>query len=318
MISMKLNDRISHVADTEVARPEALSSGKNLLPAVVVGAAGPCGLGVVRSLSRAGIPVILADPNPAEPAMHTRFARKHIISKLAGRPLIEDLLALNATIGGPSVLFLTNDEAVMTVSEFRGELEGHYRFRMPCHACLTSLMHKPSFHQLGERHGFPLPRSIFIRNQCDFVALASLRFPCIVKPAAKSPEYLRQFARAYKVHAKEEAEAICSRILRVMPDLVVQEWIQGGDENIYFCLQYVAADGRAVCSFTGRKLSIWPRNVGETASCTAAPEAHAILGPLTEEFFRKVRLHRHGQCRIQKGRKYQQIPHGRANRRRGG
>jgi D-aspartate ligase len=35
-------------------------------------------------------------------------------------------------------------------------------------------------------------------------------------------------------------------------------------------------------------LTIWPPDVGETASCTAAPDAHAIVGPLTEAFFRKV------------------------------
>jgi D-aspartate ligase len=281
--------RTCALEDARADRTKALiSSSHRSVPAVVVGAAGPCGLGVVRSLSRADIPVILADPNPVAPAMHTRLARKHVISSLAGRPLIEDLLALSATIDRPSVLFLTNDEAAMAVSKFRGELEGHYRFRLPSHDCLTSLLHKQSFQQLAERYGFPVPRSTFVRRPSDFGALANLRFPCIVKPAVKMAEYLQLFARAYKVHSKEEAEAVCSSILPVAPDLMVQEWIEGGDDAIYFCLQYGAADGQAVCSFTGRKLTIWPPDVGETASCTAAPDAHAILGPLTEAFFRKV------------------------------
>jgi len=262
--------------------------GNNSVPAVVVGAAGPCGLGVVRSLGKANIPIFLVDPNPAEPAMRTRFAQKRIISALSGRTLIDDLLALRTAIGRPSVLFLTNDEAAMTVSEFRRELEGHYRFSLPSHDCLTSLLQKHRFQQLAEAYGFPVPRSANIRSPSDFDKLANLRFPCIVKPTAKSAEYLRQFARAYKVHSREEAEAACSNVLPVAPDLVVQEWIEGDEDDIYFCLQYGAADGHAVCSFTGRKLTIWPRDVGETASCTAAPEAHAIVGPLTEAFFRKL------------------------------
>jgi D-aspartate ligase len=275
--------------DAEFDRTEALiSSGNRSVPAVVVGAAGPCALGVVRSLAKAKIPVILADPNLAAPAMHTRFARKHVISALAGRPLIEDLLALSDTIGRPSVLFLTNDEAAMAVSEFRSELGGRYRFRLPSHECLTSLLHKQNFQELAEKYGFPVPRSAFVRKPSDFGALANLRFPCIVKPVVKIAEYLRLFERAYKVHSKEEAEAACSSILSVAPELVVQEWIEGNDDDIYFCLQYGAADGHAVCSFTGRKLTIWPPDVGETASCTAAPDAHAIVGPLTEAFFRKV------------------------------
>jgi D-aspartate ligase len=275
--------------DAQADRSVALiSSGNRSVPAVVVGAAGPCGLGVCRSLARANVPVILADPSPTAPAMHTRFARKHVISALAGRPLIEDLLALSDDIGRQSVLFLTNDEAAMAVSEFRRELEGHYRFRLPSHECLTSLLHKQNFQQLAEKYGFPVPRSAFIRGSSDFAALANLRFPCIVKPAVKMAEYLRLFARAYKVYSREEAEAMCSSILPVAPELLVQEWIEGDDDDIYFCLQYGTTDGDAVCSFTGRKLTIWPPDVGETASCTAAPEAHEIIAPLTEAFFRKV------------------------------
>ena len=277
------------VADSGTDHSEALiSSGDHRFAAVIVGASGPCALGIVRSLSQGGIPVILADPNPALPAMRTRFARAHVISALAGRPLVEDLLTLSATLGGPSVLFLTTDEAATTVSEFRGELEGHYRFRLPSHDCLTSLMHKQGFQQLAEKHGFPVPRSAFIQNPSDFSALENLQFPCIVKPTVKNAEYARLFARAYKVHSREEAETACSCILPIASDLVVQEWIEGDDNDIYFCLQYGAADGAAICSFTGRKLTIWPPDVGETASCTSAPDAHAIVGPLTEAFFCKV------------------------------
>ena len=70
--------------------------------------------------------------------------------------------------------------------------------------------------------------------------------------------------------------------------IVVQEWIEGPDTELYFCLQYVGAGGDSVCSFTGRKLSIWPPDVGVTASCTAAPEARSILQSLTDAFFRQL------------------------------
>ena len=43
-----------------------------------------------------------------------------------------------------------------------------------------------------------------------------------------------------------------------------------------------------MCSFTGRKLSIWPPDVGLTASLTAAPDVRHILQPLTEAFFERV------------------------------
>jgi D-aspartate ligase len=259
------------------------------IPAVVVGASGACGLGVVRSLTRADVPVILLDTDSAAPAMQSRFARKRVISALSGPLLVKELLALSAALGGPAVLFLTSDEAVLTVSEFRGALEGNYRFRPPRRDLLSSLMHKTSLQKWAEEHDFLVPRCVRVEHLADLRQLETLRFPCIVKPAIKNADYVaRHFARAYKVAAIQDAEAICRGILSVAPGLVVQEWIEGASSDIYFCLQYRACTGTTLCSFTGRKLRIWPPDVGTTASCTAAPEVQPILQPLTEAFFRAV------------------------------
>jgi predicted ATP-grasp superfamily ATP-dependent carboligase len=273
---------------TEHAGPQ-VQSARRYIPAVVVGAAGPCGLGIVRSLAAGGIPVVLADPNPAEPAMHTRLARKHLISALSGRGLVDDLLALRQTFDDSPILFLTSDEAVATVSEYRSELAGQYRIRLPSHDCVMSLMDKTSFQRQAEERGFPVPRAVRIKHPSDLSALDGLQFPCIVKPSVKSAEYIRhRLERAYKVESREHAVAVCCRILPIIADVLVQEWIEGGDENLYFCLQYCAGGGQAVCSFTGRKLSIWPPEVGITASCTVAADAHPKLQPLTESFFQSV------------------------------
>ena len=117
---------------------------------------------MVRSLGRADIPVILLDENAFSPAMHSVYGHKVVISRLSGAPMVKELLALAAAIAGPAVLFLNSDDAVLTVSEYRSELENNYRFRLPSHACLTSLIDKTSFQQLAEEHGFPVPRSVTI------------------------------------------------------------------------------------------------------------------------------------------------------------
>jgi D-aspartate ligase len=259
------------------------------IPAVIIGDRGPGTLGMVRSLGRADIPVILLDENAFSPAMRSVYGRKVVISRSSGVPLVKELLELAAAIAGPAVLFLNSDDAVLTVSEYRAELENYYRFRLPSHACVTSLINKMSFQQLAEEHGLPVPRSITIGHIGDLSRLAELRFPCIVKPMRGTANYTKaQFARGYKVTSPKQAEGVCHRILAVVQGLVVQEWIAGPDTEIYFCLQYRATDGATVCSFTGRKLSIWPPDVGVTASCTAAPEARPVLQPLTEEFFKRV------------------------------
>jgi transposase len=77
-------DRFAALRKVRFARP----------PAVIVGAAGACGLGVLRSLHAAGIPVVLLDTNAAAPAMHSRQAYKVVVRALTGRAQFEYLLAL--------------------------------------------------------------------------------------------------------------------------------------------------------------------------------------------------------------------------------
>ncbi len=259
------------------------------IPAVVVSGRGPGTLGVVRSLGRAGVPLILIDDDSQAPAMHSRYGQKVMVSEARGEPLVKCLLTLAARIAGPAVLILNSDDAVLTVSQHREALAQHFLFRLPPHACLTSLMHKTEFHQLAEAHGFPVPRSITVRNITDLRRLVELRFPCIVKPTRWTPEYVKsRLARGYKVSSRREAEDVCSPILAAVPSLVIQEWIEGPHTELYFCLQYRGAEGTIVSSFTGRKLSIWPPDVGTTASCTAAPDEHPRLHALTDAIFRGV------------------------------
>lgn len=257
-------------------------------PAVIVGAAGACGLGVLRSLRAAGIPVVLLDTNAAAPAMHSRQAYKVVVRALTGPALIEDLLALRRCFDEAPVLFLTSDETVLTVSQYRAELADSYRIRLPQHDRLVALIHKAGFQQLAEEHGFPVPRSVTVDNRSDLGMLDGLRFPCVIKPTIKTAQYFDgKFERGYRVGSAGEAREVCGRVLAAVPGVVVQEWIEGPDSEIYFCLQYRGTGG-TVASFSGRKLSIWPPGVGMTASCTAAPEVHATLHPLTEAFFAKM------------------------------
>jgi len=259
------------------------------VPAVVVGGTDNCGgLGVVRSLGQAGVPVIAVDSEITAPALHSRYARKVIMPELSGYSFVQNLLTLQAVLNSRPVLFLTSDEAALTVSEYRAELQRKYRLRLPEHDRLASLMKKNDFQRLAIEHGFPIPCSVRIRSANDLGSLAGLNFPAVVKPSVKTEDYLTHgFERGYPVASLEQADSVIRRILPVLPDLIVQEWIEGPDSAIYFCLMYRGSDG-PVSSFTGRKLSIWPSGVGTTASCTSALGAHDELHRLTEAFFAAV------------------------------
>jgi predicted ATP-grasp superfamily ATP-dependent carboligase len=256
-------------------------------PAIVLGA-GINGLGVARSLARARVPVWLADTDARRAEMHTRVAKPLQVPALLGETLIEALQRLGATqfSGMRPVLLLTQEETVKTVSQYRDRLAPHFRFSLPAPEVVDALLHKHGFQRLAEQLGEPIPPLVHVRSPEDLPLLEKLRYPVVVKPGERHAAYGRQFKKAYRVESAQDAAELVSRILAVMPDVVVQEWIEGRDSDIYFCLQYLDRQGRAVASFTGRKIRSWPPQVGGTASCTAAPESHAELSALTANFFR--------------------------------
>ncbi|MGH8233160.1 MAG: FAD-dependent oxidoreductase [Rhodanobacteraceae bacterium] len=258
-------------------------------PAVVLGA-GLNGLGVARSLARADVPVWLLDSDKRRPEMYTRAAKPLKIGALHGETLVEELVRLGKRqfSGSRPVLLLTQEESVKTVSHYRNRLSALYRFTLPPINLVDTLQHKQGFQRLAEQLHGPIPPLVHIRAPADLSTLESLQYPVVIKPGERHAEYGRQFKKAYRVESAAESAELIRRILPVMADVVVQEWTEGPDSNIYFCLQYLDKQQQVTASFTGRKIRSWPPQVGGTASCMPAPEAHEELSGLTARFFQSV------------------------------
>lgn len=257
------------------------------VPAIVIGA-GINGLGVARSLARAGAPAWLADDDAARVELRTRAARPLALAALHGDALVEGLIRLGTTrfAGQRPVLLLTQEETVRTISTQRARLADLYRFTLPPAATVEALQHKSGFQQLAERFGAPIPPLVRVQAEADLAALATLQYPVVVKPGARNDAYSHRFRKAYRIEDAAAATKLVREILPVLADVVVQEWTEGPDSNIYFCLQYLDAEGKVAASFTGRKVRSWPPQVGGTASCMPAPAADAELRALTTKFFR--------------------------------
>jgi predicted ATP-grasp superfamily ATP-dependent carboligase len=258
------------------------------VPAVVVGA-GINGLGVVRSLGRAGIPTWLIESDRSDPALRTRHAKTVATDSLSGAGVVDALLALRARFTADPVLFLTREETVEAVSLDLDRLTACYRLSMPGAALMRQLMDKTGFQMLAEEHGFPIPRAVHLRDAGDLHLSETLEYPCVLKPTVKTPSYAARFKKAYKVDSPAELREIFLGVDGTA-EMVAQEWIEGGDDRIYFCLQYRrrGESGVARASFTGRKLRSWPPQTGGTASCVPADDAAEELEGLTNAFFSAV------------------------------
>src|SRR5262249_2219923 len=202
--------------------------------------------------------------------------------------LIGTLEGLARDAGESPVLFLTEEKTVRTVSEHRDAVASRYRIRLPAHDTLMALMHKQGFQELAERCGAPVPRCVHLRSHEDLPALRALKFPCVLKPSEKNYQYGARFKKGYVVRSPADVERLYAEIAPVLPDMVVQEWIDGDDSDVYFCLQYVGENGATVASFPGRKIRSWPPKIGGTASCTAAWTDADALARATQGFFAGV------------------------------
>jgi predicted ATP-grasp superfamily ATP-dependent carboligase len=246
------------------------------------------GLGVVRSLVEAGIPTIVLDTGFEKPTGATRHGRKVRIQALEGRPLVDGILALASVTPEPPVLFLTQEQSVRTIAAAQEELRPHVRFSMPSADTVTRLMNKDGFMPIAEAAGLDVPRTATIRSASDLASLAGFTPPLIVKPSEHTPSYSARFKKAYVVDSADEAAKLYATIAEAHAEIIVQEWIPGGDEAIFFTLQYIDGDGELAGAFTGHKIVSWPPRVGGTAMCAAAPEAHERLNALTMRFFREA------------------------------
>ena len=258
-----------------------------VLPAIVAGG-GVNALGVVRSLGQAGVPVSVLDVDQRSPAMRSRWGAVQVVSSLEGPAFMEELRRIAAPMGPRVVLFLTEEKTVNTVSELRASLPASVLIRLPEHQRLMQLMHKQGFQELAESIGAPVPRTVRLQGSQDLPLVRALNYPCVLKPSEKSYEYGARFKKAYKVASAEEVDVLYREIEPVFADMVVQEWIEGADSDIYFCLQYIGRQGQVVSSFPGRKIRSWPPRIGGTASCTAAWEHAQELSETTASFFRQV------------------------------
>ena len=241
-------------------------------------------LGVVRSVARQQIPIVAVDTRSSRAALWSRHARGRLVRSLSGPEFVEDMVQLGREFDHPPILLLTSEDTVHAVSENRDELSKWFRFRLPADENVKILSSKASFHDFSLRHDFPVPHTAILECKSDIGLLDQLRFPCVMKPDNKLSVLSGNKARAVRVGSLEDAREQANSMLATPGGIVVQEWIEGAESNIYFTLFYRGGDGHVAAIFTGRKLSCHPHDVGSTAVCVAAPEARESLEPMTLAF----------------------------------
>jgi predicted ATP-grasp superfamily ATP-dependent carboligase len=262
-------------------------SDRHVTPAVVAGL-NLNGLGVARALGRNGVSVVGVTDGSHGFTTWTRYLWKSWPCREGQDGLVQTLLDRAGQLPAKPVLFLITDNGVRACADRLEELRACYHLAMPEPSLVRTLLDKRGFAQTAEQLAMPAPRTFFIdRPEQMADAAAQVPYPCIMKPQVKSRAYSAGGGKkAYLLPGRDELLRAYEKFSHAEPRVVVQEFISGGDEDVYFCLQYYDAAGKASASFTGHKIRQWPPLCGGTAACE--PVHSPELVELTTRFFSQV------------------------------
>lgn len=254
------------------------------------------GWNVARALLRGGLAPVVVDNAPDSIFWKSRRLRLVEAAQLHGEPLLEALESA-ARRHGPLLLVSALEETVAFLSANRSRVPEAVRLPFPAPETVEMLLDKKLFYERAVRAGMPVPRMHFFEAGRWEAPETDIRFPCILKTRRKM--YVKGMRKAYLAEDPAHCRAILSGLSGLEglrpEDLLLQEWVPGGDGDVFFCMQCYGPDGSLRASFTGRKIRQWPPLTGGTSSAepASAPAAEA----LATEFFRGAAMR--GLCSME-------------------
>lgn len=234
------------------------------------------GYGIIRELSEYNIPIYVFDVNRRWPERVTRLATHFAFN--SERELLGKLTDFAKKVRKRPVMYLASDPYVDFFKRHRVVLEDHYLIDFPESNVVDTLLKKDQFARFAAENGYSIPKTFIMNSLEDYERYsADITFPCVLKPFWRSKAWLNaRLRKVYVFNSKSELEKGLEYITRIENNLIIQQYIPGGDREVYFHLMYYNSESECIGEFTGRKLRQWPVGVGQTACAEPAPWAAKV------------------------------------------
>lgn len=278
--------------DTDLGEPRGVALDRDLPVLVFKIGSYPFdhgGLGIVRSLGRAGVPVDAVVESSSTPTSRSRFLRTPFVWPTTGAEsrteLLDDLVGIGQRLDRTPVLIPTDDEAATLVSDNREALRPYFRLLVPRPGLAGRVASKRGLYETCVQHGTDTPAARFPTTRADVLAAADdLGYPVIVKnlepwsrlerPSVPGTTLVRTRAELDTL-SRRWAEPCNALLQTYLPPEHCEDWAFHG------CFD---ATSHCVAGFTGRKLRSWPMGAGVTAHAVTVDNR-----PLVEESIRLAR-----------------------------
>ncbi len=228
---------------------------------------GLAGLGAIRSLGRAGAPVVGLDPDPS----HAGFASRYCIARQCPHPVHEPdqlatfLLNEGTKLDEPGVLSPASDAFVLFISRYRDDLREFFRFSLPSPQVIEACVDKRKLYELADRVGVDHAATFYPESIADVNRIKDdLDYPVYIKPYYSHLWQVNFPGRGKGIEAHNARELVSSfeQILPTGVEVMVQSIIAGPANNVRTVYAYVTPEGKLIAAITTRKIRQYPIKFG--------------------------------------------------------
>jgi D-aspartate ligase len=244
------------------------------------------GLGIVRSLGRAGVQTCVVDDERSI-ARHSRYVT-HALRVRSLRSEEETLAALElarrmSDLDG-WVVFPTRDESVAAIARNREQLSKRFAIPTPPWETVRFACDKRNTYGLAAKLGLSAPRTWSGAGGLP----ADLAYPIVLKPAIKEHFLYATKAKAWRADNESELNALLASARRILPadEILLQELIPGdGSHQFAYCAFF--RDGRSVADMTVRRSRQHPSQFGRSSTFVETIDIAEIIEP-SQRFLRAI------------------------------
>ena len=195
------------------------------------------------------------------------MCKVEIIPKSSQGNIIEYLINFSKSFFYRPVLFLTADNYVIELSKHKDLIQKYFLINLLNNEVMENMMYKADLHGFAKDLNVNQPKTKCIRpDNISNSTLNDMNFPVIVKPNERTPQWEKYFYKVIKLNRTSDFFDKVDKFFKYTNEIIVQEYIEGDDSDLYFFIGYYNSKSEPLISFVGKKIRQWVPEYGTTAS----------------------------------------------------
>ncbi|MBZ5503886.1 MAG: hypothetical protein LAO78_00235 [Acidobacteriia bacterium] len=248
------------------------------IPAVFVEGLDVSAYGITRSVGRHGVPVYALNDRLRDPLRYSRYCRECFIfpddpsqpRAYAGDSVANEdvlcrlMLEWGARFQHKPVLFATSDWYARFLSNQQQKLAQRFLFHWVPPELFTTIVDKGTMVRFCERAGVKVPRTHITLPEDDMAQVTrDFVYPCLVKPIHRyTAGFPVESAKVLVAKTAQEAQSFFEKYPQMKGATLMQELIEGGDDQVFQYTALVNTRGEIAAHSTVRKLRQYPAGYG--------------------------------------------------------